>query len=58
MNSYNYNQHGPIHTVRTLQDAAAITGLDPDEILHLLDSGLEIGDLIVYVEATVSNRMH
>ena len=47
-----------LSAVEAIEQAAAQTGLDPEEILSLLDSGLEISDLLNYVNATIANRMN
>ena len=58
MHSDIYYQMPTLYTVEALEQAAAQTGLDPEDILLLLDSGLEISDLLNYVNATISNRMN
>lgn len=58
MYSDSYYQLPTLSSAEVLERAAAQTGLDPDDILLLLDSGLEICDLLTYVNATISNRMN
>jgi hypothetical protein len=58
MYSDSYHQMPTLSTVEAIEQAAAQTGLDPEDILSLLDSGLEISDLLNYVNATISNRMN
>jgi hypothetical protein len=58
MYSDSHYQMPTLSTVEALEQAAAQTGLDPEDILSLLDSGLEISDLLNYVNATISNRMN
>jgi hypothetical protein len=58
MHSDSYYQLPTLSSVEALEQAAAQTGLDPEDILSLLDAGLEISDVLNYVSATISNRMN
>jgi hypothetical protein len=51
-------QYPTLSTVEALEEAAAQTGLDPEDILFLLDCGLGISDVLNYVDAAISNRMN
>ncbi len=44
--------------VERLQEASAQVGLSEDDIVGLLAGGLEVSDVVIYVEAMLSNRVH
>jgi hypothetical protein len=44
--------------VERLQVASEQIGLSEDEISGLLSTGLDVSDVVVYVEAMLSNRVH
>ena len=58
MDSNCHYQFPTLSAVEALEQAAAQTGLDPEDILLLLDSGLQISDLLNYINATISDRMN
>lgn len=53
-----FNQTTSFSTAEALEQAAARIGLSPDDMADLLESGLGLEDLVVYVHAVISNRMH
>jgi hypothetical protein len=44
--------------VEGLQEASAKVGLSEADVLGLLFSGLDLSDVVDYVEAMLSNRVH
>jgi len=44
--------------VERLQEASEQVGLSEDDITGLLATGLDVSDVVTYVESMLSNRVH
>jgi hypothetical protein len=54
-----YKYRVPIFVaVERLQEASERVGLSEDDITGLLATGLDVTDVVVYVEAVLSNHVH
>lgn len=58
MDYYLKNEYPSLLEVERLERVAELAGLTRDDLLNLLDEGLEVEQLMSYVNAAICNRMN